>query len=121
MNKFLLIILLLVVVFVVVYNIKINKKVYFNAQNQEKVQSNEIINKINNRTKNIKRIRSDIYIKLNPVLSAKGFIAYEKANKLDLMMIIFGFGQELESQKLCIMEILIKLRRQDSERYSTQF
>ncbi len=95
MNKFLLIILLLVVVFIVVYNIKINKKIYFNAQNQEKVQSNEIIDKINNRTKDIKRIKSDIYIKLNTVLGAKGFIAYEKTNNFR-MVCNSVFGKEIE-------------------------
>ena len=94
MNKFLLIIILLLAI-IFVSNAKINKKVYFDAQNQERTQNKEVITKINNKTKNINRIHSDISIKLNPMLSVKGFIAYEKSNNFRMICNSF-FGKEIE-------------------------
>ncbi len=92
MNKFLLIILLLMCFFYFLLSKKQEK--YLNLNNGEKILSNEIVDKINEKTTKINSINSKLSIKQG-VFSIKGFIAYEKTNNFKMICDSY-FGKELE-------------------------
>lgn len=92
MNKFLLIILLFLTGFFILFlNKKQEKKIDLNG---EKITSNEIINKINEKIKKINSVSSKLIVKQG-FFSTDGLIAYEKPNNFKMISNSY-FGKELE-------------------------